>query len=229
MEALTGLGTAANVIAVVDLAACTTSALAVYVRGATQSSSVRSLLAQEALLLQDLLQRLLNRVTTSAHDTAWLASHQAALSQLQQAHEDLVKLLKIDIAVGTPKKEDRLHSFLTAAKWPFSKTDVYSILERVSRLQRYVNAILRADQAIALERLSIQHAEVEYQGRDYSMALSTQNARGAACCSLCRSERFNRMVFAEREVRHWKNGARAHSLLWCSGIPVLGKLLSHSS
>lgn len=226
MEALAGLGTAGNLIAVVDLAARTSSAFAIYVRDAAQSSSIRGLLAQEATLLQDLLQTLLTRVKTFAHDPAWLTSNQTALSQLRQAHLDLAKLLKVDISLGTPKKEDRFHSLLTAAKWPFSKTEVYTILERVARLQQYVNTLLLADQTTALERLSFQHAESARLSTKSEITrwLSPLNMATIQHSVFSGVPRGSAEWFLKSEkFVQWSKSSHTHKRLWGSGIPGAGK------
>ena len=149
-----------------------------------------------------------------------------ALSQLQQAYGDLAKILKIDVAVGTLKKEDRLHSFLIAAKWPFSKTDVYSILERVSRLQQYVNAILLADQATALERMSIQHAETARSTAkaEITRRLSPLKMLEVQHTTLSPVPEGSAAWFLQSEkFVSWKAGLRHPSMLWCTGIPGAGK------
>lgn len=54
--------------------------------------------------------------------------------------------LKYDVAAGKVKEEGRYKAIRTAAKWSFTKSEIYSLLERVTRLQQYANLLLSDDQ-----------------------------------------------------------------------------------
>ena len=137
---------AASIIAIVDVALHTTSALVKYAREAKNASSDRKLLAEEATFLSKLLERLRQRTRESRHDKAWLDDHAQIVRQFEEAYEDLAITLKYDVGTGKPKEESRFKAARTAAKWSFTKSEVYSLLERVTRLQQYSNMLLSDDQ-----------------------------------------------------------------------------------
>lgn len=137
---------AASLISVVDVALRTTSALIKYARDAKHASSDRKLLAEEAAFLSKLLERLRQRVRESRHDDAWLGDHKAIVRQFEEAYDDLAMTLKYDVVTGTKKEESRFQAARTAAKWSFTKSEVYSLLERVTRLQQYANLLLSDNQ-----------------------------------------------------------------------------------
>ena len=140
------LSAAAGLFGVVDVALRTTSALVQYAREAKHASSDRKLLAEEAAFLSKLLERLRHRARESRHDGVWLDDHKDIVRQFEQAYDDLAMTLKYDVVAGKMKEQSRLQAARTAAKWSFSKSEVYSLLERVTRLQQYANLLLSDDQ-----------------------------------------------------------------------------------
>jgi len=140
------LGTAANVLSIVDLALRSTSTLFKYAHDASNSFVDRQLLTGEVSLLHETLKELRSRITSPVSDTTWIQQRQTLLEQFKKAHDELAALLKLGGTGELPEKEGRLQALRTAAKWPFSKPTVYSILERVSRLQQYGNTLLLSDQ-----------------------------------------------------------------------------------
>lgn len=140
------LSATASIIAIVEVALGTTSALIKYAREAKHASSDRKVLAEEAAFLSRLLERLRKRAKESRHDGAWLDDHKDIVRQFEEAYNDLALILKYDVATGVIKEESRLRAARTAAKWSFTKSEVYSLLERVTRLQQYANLLLSDDQ-----------------------------------------------------------------------------------
>lgn len=140
------LSAAASIVGVVDVALKTTSALIKYARDTKHASSDRILLAEEAAFLTKLLERLRLRTHESRHDEGWLKDHQDILRQFEAAYDDLAVTLKYDVTGGKLKEESRLRAARTAAKWSFTKSEIYSLLERVTRLQQYANMLLSDDQ-----------------------------------------------------------------------------------
>ncbi len=137
---------AAALLGVLDIALRTTSALIKYTQDVKNASTDRQLLAEETTLLFRILQRLQNRAQSSNVDSAWLADQEDIVRHFQRACDDLVASLKLDVATGRLKPESRLGLMKTAAKWSFNKSEVYSLLERVTRLQQYANSLLVNDQ-----------------------------------------------------------------------------------
>lgn len=137
---------AASFIGIVDVALRTTSALIKYARDTKHASSDRKLLAEEALFLSKLLERLRRHTQGDCHDEAWLDVHKDIIRQFEVAYDDLAMTLNYDVAAGNVKVESRFKAARTAAKWSFTKSEIYSLLERVTRLQQYANLLLSDDQ-----------------------------------------------------------------------------------
>lgn len=137
---------AASIVGIVEVALGTTSTLIKYARETKNASSNRKLLAEEAAFLYRLLERLRQRTRESRYDETWLGDHENIIRQFEEAYDDLATTLKYDVSGGKIKEESRFRSARTVAKWPFTKSEVYSLLERVTRLQQYANLLLVDDQ-----------------------------------------------------------------------------------
>ena len=133
---------ATSIDGVIDVALRTTSVLIKYARDPKHASSDRKLLAEEAAFLSKLLERHRQRAGESRHDEAWLDEHSDIVRQSEEAYDDLAVTLKYDVVAGKMKEESRLNAARTVAKWSFTKSEVYSPLERVTRLQQYANLLL---------------------------------------------------------------------------------------
>ena len=140
------LSVTANLVRVIDGALRITFALGEYARDTKNASSVRKVLAEEAIFLSKLLQQLRDRAQTARHDETWLADHKDIVRQFEAAYDDLAMTLKFHAVAGKIKEESKLRAARTMAKWSFSKSDVYSLLERITRLQQYANVLLADDQ-----------------------------------------------------------------------------------
>ena len=140
------LSVTANLVRVIDGALRITFALGEYARDTKNASSDRKLLAEETIFLSKLLQRLRDRAQTARHDETWLADHKDIVRQFAAAYDDLAMTLNFDAVTGKIKEESKLRAARTMAKWSFSKSDVYSLLERITRLQQYANVLLADDQ-----------------------------------------------------------------------------------
>ncbi|KAL9595168.1 MAG: hypothetical protein Q9179_005091 [Wetmoreana sp. 5 TL-2023] len=110
----------ASLLCVVDAVLRTTTALAKYARDTKDASSDRKFLAEETLFLSKLLQRLRDRAEKARSDETWLADHKDIASKLRAAR--------------------------TMLTWSFSKSEIYSFLERITRLQQHANLLLVDDQ-----------------------------------------------------------------------------------
>ena len=140
------IGAIASIAGLADTALRTTSAIISFVQDAQNASTDRFLLAEEARALFKLLERLRLRAQNSGTDDKWLEDRTDVLRQFQKAYEDLAKTLKVDLLTGNFKRESRFKAIRTATKWPLTKSEVYAILERITRLQQYANTLLFDDQ-----------------------------------------------------------------------------------
>lgn len=140
-----------SLVEVIDAALRTTSALVKYARDTKNASSDRKMLAEETLLLSKLLQRLRDRAQTARHDETWLADHKDIARQFEAAYDDLAITLRSDAVTSKIKEGSKLRAARTMAKWSFSKSEVYSLLERITRLQQHVKVLLADDQRFVLQ------------------------------------------------------------------------------
>lgn len=140
------LSATSGIIAFLDVALRTTSAIITLVHDVQNASTDRYLLAEEARALSKLLDRLRHRAQSSEADVKWIEQRTDVLRQFQRAYEDLAKLIKVDTSTGDLKRESRFRAIRTATKWSFSKSEVYSVLERITRLQQHANTLLLDNQ-----------------------------------------------------------------------------------
>ncbi|CAF9906992.1 hypothetical protein IMSHALPRED_005412 [Imshaugia aleurites] len=74
---------------------------------------------------------------------AWAA---AKLHQFDRAHDDLATTLEINVNTKQPEQESRVKMIQTIARWSFTKREICSILERITRIQFYANTLLLDEQ-----------------------------------------------------------------------------------
>jgi hypothetical protein len=137
---------ASGLVNAVELALRTTTALASYAQDVQQSSTDRKLLAEESRSLSGILERLRERAQSTSLDGKWLENQMELVRQFQRAYDDLAASLKVDASTGQLKQESRFKAIRTAARWSFTKSEVYSLLERINRLQQYANTLLLSGQ-----------------------------------------------------------------------------------
>lgn len=137
---------AASVLSILDIAFRTTSALVAYAHDTHGASTEIKLLADESNVLLSILKKLNDRAKDAPPGSAWFEEHAPLIRQFKGALDDLCKFLNLDPTSGQFKKESRLRTIRIAAKWSFSKTDIYTILERITRLQQHSNTLLIHDQ-----------------------------------------------------------------------------------
>ncbi|KAH0564806.1 hypothetical protein GP486_001808, partial [Trichoglossum hirsutum] len=104
------------------------------------------LLAEESCSLSAILERLQERAANTSVAGQWIDGRKELVRQFQKAYDDLAASLKIDAATGQLKQESRFKAARTAVRWSFTKSEVYSLLERINRLQQYANTLLLSDQ-----------------------------------------------------------------------------------
>lgn len=138
--------TTATILSVLDVALRTASAVAQYAHDTKGASTERRALAEEADCLAAILQRLVDRSHSISLDVSWFNTRKSVIQQFRRTYEELTAILKIDISTGEIKFESRLKAFRTSAKWSFNKSEVYTLIERISRLQQYAAMLLQSDQ-----------------------------------------------------------------------------------
>lgn len=137
--------TTASIASLADVAIRTTASLVRYAKDTKNASSEKKFLSEEAQNLSRALQRLRSRAGAANHEK-WLSDHGDVVRQFEVAYDDLAQFLKIDLATGKRKEENRFTAFRTASTWSFTKFEVCSLLERIGRLQDYANTLLADDQ-----------------------------------------------------------------------------------
>jgi hypothetical protein len=135
----------ASIVSVADVAIRTTASLVRYAKDTKNASLEKKFLSEEAQNLSRALERLRSRAGAANHDK-WLSDHGDVVRQFEVAYDDLAQFLKIDPATGKRKEENRFKAFRTASTWSFTKFEVYSLLERIGRLQDYANTLLADEQ-----------------------------------------------------------------------------------
>lgn len=218
------IGLAASVLSLVDVALRTSSALVKYSKDAKHATRDRKLLAEEALFLAKLLERLKERALASNQDSTWAEGHRDIVGQFEAAYHDLVNLLDFDILTGQPKNESHFKALCTSAKWSFSKAEVYDMLQRITRLQQYTNVLLSDKQHDLLEQLDHKYQEALDQQLKASI-LSWLSPLQMTQIHQTISDR------AEKGCGEWFLTSDAFvswqavmdKPLWCWGIPGAGK------
>lgn len=146
MDAVSALS---SVLAILEAAIKTTSALVSYARDVHNASKERRQLADEAYALSGLLERL--REQQAEYDeegqaSRWFEERRHLIDNFESAWHDLAKILKIDLSTAELKQQNRFKACLSAARWSFSKSEISPILNRVYRLRQLVNTLLLDEQ-----------------------------------------------------------------------------------
>ncbi|KAL8906512.1 MAG: hypothetical protein Q9207_001998 [Kuettlingeria erythrocarpa] len=150
----------ASVLSITDVALRTTSALIKYARDTKYATADRELLVEEATTLRVMLEQLQDHAKNPGIGAQWIQTRKGLVQQFQRAYEDFASLMKLDDATRQLKQESRFKALRTKTKWSFTKVEVYSMLERVTRLQQYANALLLNDQqSIVVNHLRRQRTE----------------------------------------------------------------------
>lgn len=214
---------AVGTLSIIDVALRTTSALIRYGRDTQHSSRDKRLLMEETSFLSKLLERLKQR-SQANQNQKWLEDHRSIVEQFTKALQDLAETLKFDLETGEPKVESRLRAMRSAAKWTFTKSEVFTLLQRVERLQQYANALLSDDQHTILERLGQKQQEAFDQEMKSSLLqwLSPLQMVQIHQTISDRAERGSGQWFLTLECfLKWYGGE--YKQLWCWGIPGAGK------
>ena len=153
------LSIAGSLIDVIDRALQITSTLVYCAREIKNASADRTILVKDSLflskilqretrLLSEPLQRLRDQTILVPHDETWVADHRDIVRQFVTAYDDLAMALKFDVVSGKIKEESKttLRGSHTTVKWSLFKSEIYGLLERITRLQQYAKALLVDEQ-----------------------------------------------------------------------------------
>ena len=217
MEAL---GAAASVIAVLEGAIRVTSAVIEYSIATKNASADRKLLAEESRALARQLERLKNRFTRKdSSSETWLAEHVDLVRQFSRAYDDLLVSLDLDMSSIDVKAPSHRRAIWAVATWTFTKREVYSVLERLARLQLYANTLLLDDQHSLVEKVHDRQEqalteELRSTIVSWLSPLQMHNVHAAICK---RPEAGSgRWFLTSQQFRRWQEGQTR--LLWCPGI-----------
>ena len=213
------VGATASVLQVVDLALRATSALIEYTNDTRNASNDRKKLAEETESLARLLERLRTRAEKSGSDDPWMEERIDLVRQFARANDDLAAMLKIGATTGQAKLESRIKIIHTVAKWSFTKSEVYSVLERITRLQLYANTLLLDEQCSMVERIDNRQQNAQAQKQRlvilaWLTPLQVNNTHESI--SKRPEEGSGRWFLTSHSFRTWQSGQQ--KLLWCPGI-----------
>ncbi|KAH0536013.1 hypothetical protein FGG08_007096 [Glutinoglossum americanum] len=206
---------AGSFINVVEVAFRTTSALVNYVQDTQHASTERKLLAEESRSLSAVLENLRERAQNTSLDDKWVGGRRQLVRQFQRAYDDLAASLKVDAPTGQLKQESRIKAIRTASRWSFTKSEVYSLLERINRLQQYANTLLLSDQYTVVERIGQKQQEAineELKLAILSWLSPLQMAQVHQTLSDRPEEGSGRWFLTSEKFLNWRNGS--YKQLW---------------
>ncbi|KAK0645495.1 hypothetical protein B0T16DRAFT_428600 [Cercophora newfieldiana] len=211
-----GLGAAASIIAVIELAAKVGSLCLEY------SSAVKNARSD--------IERLVNQsesLKTTAHDLqkllqgphgARLETSQKLLGALNNTHSQLSGVtakLKARLHLGRRARAMRRLG-LRALEWPFESKEVEKIIANLQRDQTSFSAALQIDQAT--EILDI-HSKIDLatlpaaSGAAFDSHAEEHNAQ-------CHPDTRTKLL---RQIREWANDPQAENIFWLNGMAGTGK------
>jgi len=211
---------AANVLAVVEITLRTTSALVEYTSNTRSASADRKLLANESRVLFKLLERVQKRTSNADSDVQkWLEERQDLARQFSRACEDFAAVLKLDPTTAEPKSQSHSKALWNIATWSFTKNQVYTVLERITRLQLYANTLLLDDQHSLVERVNDRQQDAqlkELRSDILGWLTPLQMSKIHETISKRPEAGSGRWFLTSSQFRAWQ--AAEVNLLWCPGI-----------
>ena len=214
------LSAASSALAIIEISLRATKAIIEYTSDTRDASADRKILANESKILCRLLERLQSRVLhASKSNDQWLEAHGDLVRQFCRANEDLVATLNIDAISHETVTQSHSKAIWTAAKWSFTKSEVYAILERMSRLQLYANTLLLDDQYELVERINERQEETESRELKTEVLgwlTPLEMTQTHAAISKRPEAGSGRWFLTSYQFRAWQTGAQP--ILWCPGI-----------
>lgn len=196
-----------------------TSALQEYTTNTRNASTDRKLLAEETQSLSDTLEILRIRMLNARPDDPWLKRRTDLVRQFSRAHDDLIKTLKLDGSTGWLKPESKGKAPWNVAIWSFTKAEVYSLLDRLHRMQQCANTFLQDVQHQLVERIDQRQQDLQ-AAKQNSAILEWLTPLRMAHTHENISRRpeagSGRWFITSLEFRKWQESLRA--TLWCPGI-----------
>lgn len=220
------LGAAASIIGIINVAISMTAALVKYANDTKSASSDRRSLFEEAGVLCRLLERIRDRARAAHHDDTWLADHGNVVRQFEVALEDLALLLDYDTASGKVKRHSRFKTVRILSTWSFNKSEIYSLLERITRLQQYANLLLSDDHYTLLERMDQKQQEAldqKLKAEILSWLCPLHMSQVHRIVSDRAQKGTGEWFLVSEEFTTWLENTG--SSLWCWGIPGAGKTI----
>nr|POF21844.1 isoform 3 of ankyrin-3 [Quercus suber] len=226
MEAV---GTVVATLHLSDFALRLATVLLEYSRDTKNATKDRELLGEEARSLMQSLKRLRQCAKNDFVDEEWLKGCEDLFHQFKRALDELVEALHLDLDTGTYRHESSLKAFATRVKWSLTKSEVHRLLERITRLQQYTNALLLQEQYVSLQRLDVRQLEAATLAkrqdilnwltplcmRDVHQTIASRTGKGSG-----------RWCLLSEEFVSWRT--TQNSKLWCSGIAGAGKTVMAS-
>ena len=213
------LSAASSLLTIVELSLRATSALVKYASDTQNASAERKLLADEANTLSGRLERRREKSIGSGEDDQWLERRVDLTRQFSGAYDELAKAMKIDASTGKIKSESRAKAVWTLTKWSFTKSEVYALLDRVTRMQTYANTLLLEEQHEMVERID-QRQKNDEDEKQRALVLGwltpLQMSRTHEAISKRAGTGSGRWFLTSSKFREWQLGPGA--LLWCPGI-----------
>ena len=219
------LSATASLVSILQAAIFTTKALVAYATDTKNASRDKKLLTEEASLLSKLLERLQQRALES-QDESWVGQHADIVGQLDAAFRDLAKALKIDLKTGVMPEESRFQALISSAKWHFSKSEVYGLLQRIERLRQYASSLMSDAQLSILSRVDQQQKEALDRKRldEILNWLSPLDMNRTHQSISDRAQPGSGKWFLNSEPYvNWSSSDGDIDPLWCWGIPGAGK------
>ncbi|KAK0727687.1 hypothetical protein B0T26DRAFT_799627 [Lasiosphaeria miniovina] len=219
------LSIAASVVGISQAAIIATRELIAYAKDAKNSSRDKKLLAEEALLLSNLLERL-RQQTLEKEDKTWLSQHSDMVQQFEAAFIDFARVLKVDMRTGKIPDESRFKSLISSAGWHFSKSEVYGLLQRVERLRHHASALMSDAQLSMLSHIDRQQKEA-VDRKTMDDILHWLSPLDMARIHQSISDRVQpgsgEWFLSTPQYLGWLTEAGDVDSLWCWGIPGAGK------
>lgn len=219
------VGATASLMSILQAAVVTTKALVAYAKDTKNASRDKGLLTEEASLLSKLLERLQQRAIEN-QDDSWLSQQADVVSQLDRAFRDLTKALNIDLKTGEIPEGSRFQALVFSAKWHFSKSEVYGILQRIERLRQYSSSLMSDAQLSIISRVDQQQKEALDRKRldDILNWLSPLDMNRTHQSISNRVQPGSGKWFLDSgHYVNWSSSEGEADPLWCWGIPGAGK------
>ncbi|RYP64075.1 hypothetical protein DL771_008934 [Monosporascus sp. 5C6A] len=211
-----GVGVAASVIAVVDLAANVASLCLRYSAAVKNAKSDIERLRQHIDSL---------KTTVEGAQKLLRGPHGARLETLQQLHASLNKThselgdiaTKLEVKLKTGRRAKAMRFLgLRAMKWPFESKEVDVIIANLKRDQDSFSAAIQIDQTAETLDINCKIGLAQLPTADEAAFDSHAEEHNARCHPDTRTELL-------RQIREWADNPHGESIFWLNGMAGTGK------